>query len=180
MIWRRATALRSGRGRAVHGGRAQWRRATALLAVVVTALFTAGPVLASAGAASGDYDSIVSQFMCVSCHEPLELVSSPQAVSEKQYLQGLLAKGLDMAEIKTAMVDQYGSEVLARPAASGFNLTVYILPPAIFLGGLALLAYTLPKWRARARRAAATPMAGTAPVADDDARRLDDELSDFI
>ncbi len=155
-------------------------RAMALLAVAVIALLTAGPTLASASTPGRDYDSIVSQFMCVSCHEPLELVSSPQAISEKQYLQGLLAKGLDMAEIKTAMVDQYGSQVLARPAASGFNLTIYILPPAIFLGGLALLAYTLPKWRARARRAAATPLPGAAPVADDDARRLEDELTDFI
>lgn len=157
-------------------------RATALIAVAALALLAAGPAVsgASAGAATGDYDSIVSQFMCVSCHEPLELVSSPQAISEKQYLQGLIAKGLDMADIKSAMVDQYGAQVLARPAASGFNLTVYILPPAIFLGGLALLAYTLPKWRARARRAAATPLPGAAPIPDADARRLDDELTDFI
>ena len=74
-------------------------------------------------------------------------------------MRGLLAKGLDMSQLKAAMVAQYGQEVLAQPPASGFNLTVYILPPAIFLGGLALLAYTLPKWRERSRRAAATRLA---------------------
>ena len=107
-------------------------------------------------AATPGYSSALSQFMCVSCHEPLELVNSPQAISEKATMRGLLAKGLDMSQLKAAMVAQYGQEVLAQPPASGFNLTVCILPPAIFLGGLALLAYTLPKWRERSRRAAAT------------------------
>jgi cytochrome c-type biogenesis protein CcmH len=85
-----------------------------------------------------------------------------------------------MSQLKAAMVAQYGQEVLAQPPASGFNLTVYILPPAIFLGGLALLAYTLPKWRARSRRAAVTPIVGAAPLEPDEAKRLDDELTNFI
>jgi cytochrome c-type biogenesis protein CcmH/NrfF len=78
------------------------------------------------------------------------------------------------------MVAQYGPEVLARPAASGFNLTIYILPPAVLIGGLALLAYTLPKWRERSRRTAGSSLPAAAPLASDDAKRLDDELADFI
>lgn len=137
-------------------------------------------VTATTATAAPDYTSIVSQFMCVSCHEPLELVNSPQAISEKQTLEGLVARGLDVSQIKAAMVSQYGPEVLARPPASGFNLTVYILPPALFLSGLALLAYTLPKWRARSRRAAATALEAAAPLDPEEARRLEDELSHFI
>ena len=64
------------------------------------------------------------------------------------------------------------------PPASGFNLTVYILPPAILVGGLALLIYTLPKWRQRARRAA--PLERPRRCTPDDAQRLDDELTNFI
>ncbi len=148
--------------------------ATTVLALVTVV------VSGTAAAATPDYSSIVSQFMCVSCHEPLELVSSPQAISEKQTLQGLISKGLTMPQIKTAMVDQYGPEVLARPPASGFNLTVYILPPAIFIAGLALLAYTLPKWRRRSRRAAETHPDAAPPLEPDEAKRLDDELTKFI
>lgn len=118
--------------------------------------------------------------MCTSCHEPLELVNSPQAISEKQYLAGLVKKGLSMREIKAAMVSQYGVAVLGKPPASGFNVTIYVLPPVIFLCGLALLAFTLPKWRARARRAAATPLPGAAPLEERDAKRLDDELKKFV
>ncbi len=76
------------------------------------------------------------------------------------------------------MVDQYGADVLARPAASGFNLTIYIVPPAIFIAGVALLLYTLPKWRARAR--AVKPLETASPLPPDDAQRLDDELTKFI
>jgi len=150
------------------------RRLIVLVALIVFA--TAGP----AAAATPSYNSALSQFMCTSCHEPLQLVNSPQAISEKQWLRHLLAEGMDMAQLKRAMVAQYGQEVLAQPPASGFNLTVYILPPAVFLGGLALLAYTLPKWRRRSRLAAATRLRVAAPLDIEDARRLDDELDDFI
>jgi cytochrome c-type biogenesis protein CcmH/NrfF len=150
-----------------------------LIAIATTVLALA-TVAGNAAAATPDYSAIVSQFMCVSCHEPLELVSSPQAISEKQTLQGLISKGLTMPQIKTAMVDQYGPEVLARPPANGFNLTVYILPPAIVLAGLALLAYTLPKWRRRSKRAAETHREAPPPLEPDEAKRLDDELTKFI
>jgi cytochrome c-type biogenesis protein CcmH/NrfF len=82
--------------------------------------------------------------------------------------------------VKAEMVSQYGVAVLAKPPADGFNLTVYILPPAILLGGLALLAYTLPKWRARSRLAAVTPMEGGEPLSSDESQRLDAELENFI
>jgi cytochrome c-type biogenesis protein CcmH/NrfF len=146
---------------------------------VTLALLLGGGAAASAAAHENFY-SIVDQFMCTSCHEPLNQVNSPEAISEKQTLQGLVNKDLTLGQIKTAMVAQYGPQVLARPAASGFNLTIYVLPPAVFLGGLALLAYTLPKWRARSRRAAQTRLQGAAPLDSDDAKRLDDELTNFI
>jgi cytochrome c-type biogenesis protein CcmH/NrfF len=150
-----------------------------LVAVVAVALS-----LASAGTAlAAGYDnlmSVESQFICTTCHEPLELVSSPQALSEKAYLEGLLNKHLSMSDVKTAMVSQYGVAVLAKPPAHGFNLTVYILPPAVLFGGLALLAYTLPKWRRRSQLAALTPMQGAEPLSAGETERLDEELEKFI
>ncbi len=147
---------------------------------VTLALSGAGTALAASASASPQvgFSSIVGQFMCTTCHEPLNQVNSPQAISEKQTLQGLIDRGLTASEIKNAMVDQYGSQVLARPQASGFNLTIYILPPAVFIAGLALLVYTLPRWRARAR--ATRPLEATSPLPPEDARRLDDELTNFI
>ena len=148
-----------------------------LLIVAVLILVAGCPAAASAHV--GFY-SIVDQFMCTSCHEPLNQVNSPQAISEKQTLKGLVNRDLTLGQIKSAMVAQYGPQVLARPPASGFNLTVYILPPALFLGGLALLALTLPKWRERSRRAAASKLPEADALDSVDAKRLDDELTNFI
>jgi cytochrome c-type biogenesis protein CcmH/NrfF len=149
-----------------------------LLALTAAILGVSAALAGTATAAAPSYSDALSQFMCTSCHEPLELVNSPQAISEKQWMRHLLAEGLDMSQLKKAMVAQYGQQVLAQPPASGFNLTVYVLPPALFLAGLALLAFTLPKWRERSRRA--TRLAGAAPLATEDAKRLDDELEHFI
>ena len=150
-----------------------------LAAILVVAFCFAAPGSAIAAGAD-NLMSVESQFICTTCHEPLELVNSPQAISEKQYLEGLLKKHPSMAQVKTAMVSQYGVAVLAKPPAQGFNLTVYILPPAVLLGGLALLAYTLPKWRARSRLAAVTPMEGAEPLSSDESERIDAELENFI
>ena len=153
-------------------------RRLGLLAALSAALgFGAMP--ASALAYQNWY-STVDQFMCVSCHEPLNQVNSPQALSEKSFLRGLIAKDLPLSRIKSAMVAQFGTEVLGRPPASGFNLTIYILPPAVLIGGLALLAYTLPKWRERSRRAAGARLAAAEPLDSADTKRLNDELGDFI
>ena len=152
------------------------KRLAALLAIALS-LAGAGTAVA---AGADNLMSVESQFICTTCHEPLELVSSPQALSEKAYLEGLLQKHLSMSQVKNDMVSQYGVAVLAKPPARGFNLTVYILPPAVLLGGLALLAYTLPKWRARSRLAAITPMEGADPLSSDESERLDAELKNFI
>jgi cytochrome c-type biogenesis protein CcmH/NrfF len=154
------------------------RRSLAGLAVAVA---FAGPCALVAGAATyQNYYSVVTQFMCVACHESLNQVNSLEAISEKATLRRLIAEGLDLGQIKSGMVAQYGPEVLARPPAHGFNLTVYILPPVVLLGGLALLAYTLPKWRERSRRAVGSNLPGAAALDSDDAKRLDDELADFL
>ncbi|WP_249021116.1 cytochrome c-type biogenesis protein CcmH [Conexibacter sp. S30A1] len=150
-----------------------------LLAALV-ALALLGALAGGAVAATPGYTTALAQFMCVSCHEPLELVDSPQAISEQQYMRSLLAKGLDMAQVKAGMVAQYGPAVLAQPPASGFNLTVYVLPPVVFLGGVALLLFTLPKWRARSRRAAQLMLPVAEPLTGADAERLDAELDRFI
>jgi len=146
------------------------------LTIALLALTAAGSTLA---AGRLNLLNVEAQFMCVSCHEPLNTVSSPQAISEKHALARLIASGDDMRQIQNAMVSYYGVQVLARPPASGVNLLIYILPPALLLGGLGLLAYSLPRWRARARAAGQEPAAAGAPLSPDQAARLEDELTNF-
>lgn len=141
-------------------------------------LIGAGASLAATPKAS--LTSVESQYMCTSCHEPLPLAQSPQAQSEKQYLASLVNRGLTPRQIRAQMVANYGVAVLGQPPAHGFNLTVYILPPAIVILGIAGLLYALPKWRARSRRAAAEHPQGAPPLDPVEADRLNDDLSRFI
>ena len=117
--------------------------------------------------------------MCTACREPLEVAQSPQADSERAYIRGLIAQGETKSQILKNLVAQYGTAVLGKPPAHGFNLTVYVIPPAILAFGAAILAFTLPRWRRRTRAAARAP-AATAPALDPaDAQRLEQELSQF-
>jgi cytochrome c-type biogenesis protein CcmH len=120
---------------------------------------------------------IENEVMCVSCKEPLAVAQSPQADAERNFIRTLIAQGMTKAQIEQALVRQYGTDVLGRPPASGFNLTVYVLPPALVLIGAAILAFTLPRWRRRARAAAAPIRASDPPLAAEDARRLEEDLA---
>ena len=111
--------------------------------------------------------------------EPLAVAESPQSYAERDYIRSLIAQGETKAQIERALVAQYGPAVLGQPPAHGFNLTVYILPPALVLIGAAVLAFTLPKWRRRSRAAAvaAAASAQAAPqLSPEDAQRLEDDL----
>jgi cytochrome c-type biogenesis protein CcmH len=155
------------------------RRCRAWAALVpVVLLISSGT--ASATTPRTSFTAVEQDLMCTSCHEPLALAQSPQAVAEKRAVKTLIAQGLSTKQIEANMVAQFGVGVLAKPPASGFNLTVYILPPAVLLIGLAVLGYSLPKWRERSRRAAATPLAGARPLTTADAARLDEDLDRFI
>ncbi len=159
------------------------RRGAPIAAVAALAFALAGVLSAGTSIAATPRPNLLtmeSEFMCTSCHEPLELVQSPQAVSEKQYIQRLIDQGDNKQQIVNAMVTAYGVSVLGKPPASGFNLLIYILPPAILLGGIVFLMVTLPKWRARSRAAAATPLPGATPLSPAESERLDDDLAHLI
>ena len=148
--------------------------AIALAAAPLAAAATAPPKIRTSATA------VWPALMCPSCHEPLAVAGSPQAIAERGTVQLLVNKGYTKQQIVNIMVQQFGPSVLAKPPASGFNLTVYVLPPAVLIAGAAFILYTLPRWRARARQAAAEPMApGNATLSTDDADRLDRDLAAY-
>jgi cytochrome c-type biogenesis protein CcmH len=152
-------------------------RAVAVSGVLAFALAGAATsAVASTAVPRASLSDIENDVMCVSCHEPLALAQSPQAYAERNFIRSLIGQGQTKAQIEQALVAQYGPAVLGRPPAHGFNLTVYVLPPALVLAGLSALAVTLPRWRRRARTA--TRSLPSAPALDPaDARRLEDDLA---
>lgn len=160
-------------------GRPRLRRiALALLAIVLVSATTAG-VAAGATRPPASLTDIENDVMCVACRESLAVAESPQAEAERTYIRGLIAQGLTKQQIEQNLVAQYGPAVLGRPPAHGFNLTVYVLPPAILAIGVAILAVTLPRWRRRTRAAARSPDRELPALDPAETSRLEQELSEF-
>jgi len=116
--------------------------------------------------------------MCPICGTLLELSDSPQARREKVYVAKLAAGGKTKAEIKDALVAQYGPAVLALPKGSGFDLTAYLVPVLALLVAIAAIALALARWRRDGRNAQAESAAGLAPRAED-AERLDADIARY-
>ena len=119
---------------------------------------------------------IEDEVMCPICGTLLELSFSPQAERERDYIRRLIARGKTKTEIKSALVDQYGPDVLATPGDSGFDLTAWIVPGL----GLAALASVLgvAYWR-RKRGPPATGGPDDSPLSPEDAARLDRDISTY-
>lgn len=152
-----------------------------LIALLLCATFAlAGPTSQAAARSSVSFTQMEQQFMCVACHEALNVAQSQESFSERAYLRLLILQGLSAPQIRTQFVSAYGPAVLASPPASGFNLTIYILPPAIVVIGAVSLAIALPRWRRRTRAeasAATGPTGGALALSADDTRRLDEDLA---
>ncbi|HEU0249671.1 MAG TPA: cytochrome c-type biogenesis protein CcmH [Solirubrobacteraceae bacterium] len=114
--------------------------------------------------------TIERQVMCVTCKIPLNVAESAQASRERVLIRGLIAEGRSEAQIKRTLVAEYGPAVLALPSAKGFDLAAYLVPAAVVLALVALLAVLLPGWRRRAREQRARKDEAPRLSASDEAR----------
>jgi len=116
--------------------------------------------------------------MCTICGTLLELSDSPQAKREKVYVAKLVAAGKSKSEIKDTLVAQYGPAVLALPKASGFNLSAYLVPAIAILVAVAVLAFSVARWRRDGKDPARKADAGSAPRGEE-AERLEADISRY-
>ena len=143
-----------------------------LVAVAVLALAAPAALAAAPRTTLGDVEDEV---MCPVCGTPLNVSESPQAIRERAYIRQLVAEGKTKAQIKRALVAQFGPNVLALPESDkGVNWAVYVVPAALVLAALAALAVFVPRWRRRAPADAEPP---PAELSGEDARRVERELA---
>jgi cytochrome c-type biogenesis protein CcmH len=157
-------------------------RSASVAAILVSVVLTATLATPSALAATPktSLTAVEADVMCVSCRESLAVAQSPQAHAERSFIRTLVAQGYNKRQIEQALVAQYGPAVLGKPPAHGFNLTVYVLPPAIVLLGIAILALTLPRWRRQAQQRRGTKSETTSlPLNPEENARLEQELAHF-
>jgi len=149
-------------------------------AILVAALALALLAPAAGAAEQASLTEIEKQVMCPVCGTLLQLAESPQAQRERVFIDHLIAEGKTEAEIKDALVAEYGNEVLALPPDSGFSLSAYVVPILALLLAAAALAIGVLRWR----RAGDGPGRGDgaarpAPPSESDSERLDADLARY-
>lgn len=122
--------------------------------------------------------AIEGEVMCPICGTLLELSDSPQARREKVFVAKLVAEGRSKAEIKDALVTQYGPEVLAVPRGSGFDLAAYLVPIVALLAAIVALALAVARWRRDGGGTSGTVTSERA-LPDEDAERLDADIARY-
>jgi cytochrome c-type biogenesis protein CcmH/NrfF len=154
------------------------RRAAALGGIAIGLLALAACAVASPVRQTTVHD-IEDEVMCPICGTLLELADSPQAKREKVYVAKLVAAGKTKAEIKDALVAQYGAPVLALPKASGFDLSAYLVPILAIVVAAIALAFSVARWRRDGRRSPAQEKGAPAAPQGEDAKRLEADLDRY-
>jgi len=151
-------------------------RVRLVLAMLAALLLTAPPAAAEQRASLTE---IEKQVMCPVCGTLLQLAESPQAQREKAFIRRLIAEGWTEAQIKDALVAEYGDEVLALPQGSGFSLSAYVVPIVAFLLAAVALAIGAMRWRRAGGDSDGKDDPRPAGPRGEDAERLDADLARY-
>jgi len=127
-------------------------------------------ILAVAAAPQASLPDIEDEVMCVECGTVLSVSNSPVAQQERQFIREQIVAGRNKEQIKAALVDEYGDEVIASPKTPWLWLVPVVVAIAAAIG----IGFAIRRWRGR------TPPEEPElppPLSAEDARRLDAELS---
>jgi cytochrome c-type biogenesis protein CcmH len=104
------------------------------------------------------------------------------SVPMRAQISTMIAQGMNRAQIIGFFRAKYGEKILSAPTTQGFNLLAWTVPPFVLLLGLAIVVFTVTRWRgAAAVPAAEVSAAGTASSHTHDPelrRRLERELKE--
>jgi cytochrome c-type biogenesis protein CcmH len=155
------------------------RARAALGSLLVVALLAPPPLGAAAAIPQTSLSEISSEVMCPVCGTLLELAESPQALREKAFVSRLVAEGRSRDEIKDALVAEYGTEVLALPQGSGFDLSAYLVPIVAFVIAVIALTVGVLRWRRAGESREREEPSASAGLSAEDSERLDADLARY-
>lgn len=121
-------------------------RACAALLLAI-ALLAMGPAAAAAACPQTSLPEIEDEVMCPICGVPLVNANGPQAQNERDFIRERVERCQSKSQIKAALVDEYGEQILAMPRRSGFDLAAYLVPVGGLFAALAALIFGAIRWR---------------------------------
>ncbi len=125
---------------------------------------------------------ISDEVMCPVCGVPLELAQeAPQAEAEREFIRELIAQGATKDEIKAALVDEYGEDVLTLPGTDGFDLAAWLIPAAALLTAAIAIGIALRRWRPKTGSAEPLSEGSETPetTKSADAERLEADMARY-
>lgn len=92
------------------------------------------------------------EVMCPVCGTLLGLSQAPAAERQRAFIRRLIRKGRDSDQIKAALVDEYGPQVLALPEDDRTDVFVYLVPLVGLVGSALLVLLAAVSWRRKSSR----------------------------
>jgi cytochrome c-type biogenesis protein CcmH len=148
------------------------------VAVVVAALALAAPASAACVHPRTSLSYLEGQIMCPTCHTTLDQSNSAAAQQIEGFISQKIAQCWTAQRIESALVANYGPQILAAPPRKGFDLLAWWLPIAGVLAGALLLAVGVWRW-SRGREPEPEGAAEESGLDEETERRLDDLLARF-
>jgi cytochrome c-type biogenesis protein CcmH/NrfF len=153
-----------------------------LLATLAIFLLAApGSAIAAVGCPKATTSDIADEVMCLQCGVPLNLAeNAPSAKRERVFIQQQVDQCKSKEQIKTALVAQFGENVLADPNEDA----TWLVPALAFAAAVVALGFgalRLRRRRAAAVASAAAPAAGAPAAAapTTDAARLQADIDRY-
>jgi cytochrome c-type biogenesis protein CcmH len=109
-------------------------------------------------------NEVARDLRCITCGTTLDVSHAPSAERLKATIREKIDAGWTKSQIVNFMEDEFGRDILATPPRKGFDWLAWVVPPAIVLGGLVVVA-------GAARRARVVE----APASDDVGSLSEDE-----
>jgi cytochrome c-type biogenesis protein CcmH len=128
----------------------RWGPWLALVVVLVVALvLAAGGGSSPSTSAAARVSRITSEIRCPTCKGLSAAESDAEtAKAIRTEVANEVAAGRTDGEILAGMQDRYGTDILLRPSASGFEGLVWVLPVIAFVLALAGLVVAFRRWHA--------------------------------
>jgi cytochrome c-type biogenesis protein CcmH len=160
------------------------RLALCLVALALL-LLNAAPLAADNGIAVSDdqVNEVSKEIFCPVCENvPLDVCPTQACADWRDMVREQLEQGRTKQEIIDYFAYQYGEQVRARPAMSGFSLFIWLMPVLAVVGGAVYFSRYLQRLRdsATGARPVETAAPKKAPPAPDDYRaRVEKELEEW-